>query len=62
MGCGCGGSKKKVKVDIKSSRLRKICENCKSLMGYKTLYSAKAKGYIKKWECPRCKTTLVLPK
>lgn len=55
MGCGCGSKKVKVGVNLKNNSLKKACPKCGALMGYKQLYSPKAKSYIKKWECPRCK-------
>lgn len=53
MGCGCG--KRSIKVNIKNAKLQKPCPKCGVYMGFTRLYSPKAKGYIKKWECPRCK-------
>jgi len=60
MGCGCGS--KKVRVNIKNHKLRKVCPKCRILMGYKQVYSPKTKKHVRKWECPRCKRTEILKK
>lgn len=54
MGCGCG-SRKNIKINMKNRNMRKLCPKCRTIMGYKQVYSPKSKRYIKRWECPRCK-------
>lgn len=60
MGCGCGGKRKSIKIrGVQTPNGKRICPKCNSRMNDKQVYSAKKRGYIKTWECPKCKVKII---
>jgi len=70
MGCGCGGKRRGIKVNInnqgspqaptsKKQSVTLTCQKCARPMLLKQQYFPKGRKYVKVWQCSKCGNKII---